>query len=91
MVPRLEEDDARFHEIHLRARKDLKFMEDAPSAARLSSEFLTQAGVRHTHIPLASVGLHGNGHMEMLEMNNLEIAGFYEQWLLQNIYSGSRS
>jgi len=50
-----------------------------------TANFLTQAGVKNTHLYLASVGLHGNGHMEMLEMNNLEIAAFYEKWLRQNV------
>lgn len=31
------------------------------------SEFLSQAGVRHTHIPAASIGPYGNGHMGMIE------------------------
>ncbi len=51
-----------------------------------TSNFLTQAGVANTHLYLASVGLHGNGHMEMLEMNNLEIAAYYEKWLDQHVH-----
>jgi len=31
------------------------------------------------------VGIRGNGHMQMLEKNNLEIAAFYEKWLLKRI------
>jgi pimeloyl-ACP methyl ester carboxylesterase len=50
-----------------------------------TANFLTQAGVKNTHLYLSSVGLHGNGHMEMLEMNNLEIAAFYENWLRKNV------
>jgi pimeloyl-ACP methyl ester carboxylesterase len=50
-----------------------------------TANFLTQAGVKNIHLYLASVGLRGNGHMEMLEMNNLEIAAFYEKWLRQNV------
>jgi len=36
---------------------------------------LEQAGVRPVWIKLADVGVHGNGHMMMLEKNNTEIAG----------------
>jgi pimeloyl-ACP methyl ester carboxylesterase len=50
-----------------------------------TSEFLTQAGVKHEHIPLATVGILGNGHMEMLEMNNLTIAAFYQSWLASHL------
>jgi pimeloyl-ACP methyl ester carboxylesterase len=37
-------------------------------------KYLEQAGVRVTWIKLADVGIHGNGHMMMLEKNNAEIA-----------------
>lgn len=36
--------------------------------------YLRQAGVDVEHVHLADHGLHGNGHMMMLERNNLEIA-----------------
>jgi pimeloyl-ACP methyl ester carboxylesterase len=39
-----------------------------------TSKFLTQAGVKNTHVRLENFGIHGNGHMMMLEKNNLEIA-----------------
>lgn len=47
----------------------------------LTSRTLTQCGVEHDFVPLASVGIHGNGHMMMLEKNNLEIADFILSWL----------
>ena len=50
-----------------------------------TSDFLTQAGVANTWLNLASAGIKGNGHMQMIEMNNLEIAGYYERWLLQKL------
>ncbi|VFU08690.1 conserved exported protein of unknown function [Methylocella tundrae] len=50
-----------------------------------TSKFLTQAGVKNEHVPLATVGILGNGHMEMLEMNNLMIAAFYQSWLAANL------
>jgi pimeloyl-ACP methyl ester carboxylesterase len=50
-----------------------------------TSAFLTQAGVKNDYLYLPTVGIHGNGHMEMLEKNNLVIAAFYERWLLQHL------
>ena len=50
-----------------------------------TSQFLRQAGVEHTFARLADVGLRGNGHMMMLEKNNLEIARYFDQWLQANV------
>ena len=33
------------------------------------------------HVRLKDVGIHGNGHMMMLEKNNLEIAAYMDDWL----------
>jgi pimeloyl-ACP methyl ester carboxylesterase len=46
-----------------------------------TAKFLTQAGVRNDHVRLENVGIHGNGHMMMLEKNNLAIAAYIERWL----------
>jgi pimeloyl-ACP methyl ester carboxylesterase len=46
-----------------------------------TSAYLRQAGVENTHIKLADWGIHGNGHMMMLEKNNLEIAQVIYDWL----------
>ena len=46
-----------------------------------TSLFLKQAGVEHTFVRLADVGIRGNGHMMMLEKNNLEIARYLDQWM----------
>lgn len=46
-----------------------------------TSAFLTQAGVKNNWLYLPTVGITGNGHMEMLEANNLEIAALDELWL----------
>lgn len=46
-----------------------------------TSEYLTQAGVKHAFVRLPSVGIHGNGHMMMLEKNNLEIAHYIDTWI----------
>jgi pimeloyl-ACP methyl ester carboxylesterase len=46
-----------------------------------TAAYLTQAGVKNTYIRLADVGIHGNGHMMMLERNNAAIAGVMLAWL----------
>src|SRR5213593_485749 len=43
--------------------------------------YLEQAGVHPAWIKLADVGIHGNGHMLMLEKNNMEIAAVMSTWL----------
>lgn len=50
-----------------------------------TSAFLTQAGVPNDYVYLPTAGIRGNGHMQMLEKNNLQIAAFYEKWLLQRL------
>ena len=44
-------------------------------------QYLTQAGVANTFIRLADRGIAGNGHMMMIEKNNLKIAGVIAEWL----------
>lgn len=46
-----------------------------------TSAFLSQAGVKHDFIRLPDKGIKGNGHMMMLEKNNLEIAALIADWL----------
>jgi len=41
--------------------------------------------VEHTFVRLESVGVRGNGHMMMLEKNNLDISAFMAQWLRENV------
>jgi len=50
-----------------------------------TSQYLTQAGVPNERVRLQDVGIHGNGHMMMLEKNNLEIAAFMETWLRKKL------
>src|SRR6185295_18055106 len=52
---------------------------------RCTSEFLKQAGVKHEFVRLPSLGIRGNGHMMMLEKNNLEIAAELVKWAQQNV------
>jgi len=44
-------------------------------------KYLEQAGVQATWVKLGDVAIHGNGHMVMLEKNNLEIAEVMSRWL----------
>ena len=50
-----------------------------------TSRFLAQAGVEHDYVRLAEVGIRGNGHMMMLEKNNLEIAEYFREWLREKL------
>ena len=43
--------------------------------------FLRQAGVDVKHLKLADVGIHGNGHLQFLEENNLQIIEVLEKWI----------
>lgn len=43
--------------------------------------YLLQAGVDVEFLELAKVGVHGNGHMMFLELNNLEVAGKILPWI----------
>ncbi|HUD86449.1 MAG TPA: alpha/beta hydrolase [Xanthobacteraceae bacterium] len=46
-----------------------------------TAAYLTRAGVTNTFVHLADHGIHGNGHMMMLEKNSDAIAGVIEGWL----------
>jgi pimeloyl-ACP methyl ester carboxylesterase len=46
-----------------------------------TADYLEQAGVHNTHLRLEKLGIHGNGHMMMLENNNQVIAGLLASWL----------
>ena len=50
-----------------------------------TSKFLAQAGVKHQFVRLPEVGIRGNGHMMMLEKNNLEVAAFLGGWVAKNV------
>jgi pimeloyl-ACP methyl ester carboxylesterase len=49
------------------------------------AKYLTQAGVSNTWVNLADVGIHGNAHMIMVEMNALQSAAYVATWLIQNV------
>lgn len=46
-----------------------------------TAAYLKQAGVPVEFVRLEDLGIKGNGHMSMIEMNNLEVAGFIVRWL----------
>jgi pimeloyl-ACP methyl ester carboxylesterase len=50
-----------------------------------TSKYLAQAGVKHSFVRLPDAGIQGNGHMMMLEKNNLQIAAFLQGWIQKNI------
>ncbi len=52
----------------------------------LVSHLLGQCGVSHTFVRLEEAGIHGNGHMMMLEKNNLEIADLILDWISRSIH-----
>jgi len=46
-----------------------------------TSKYLTQAGVANTFMRLEDQGIHGNGHMVMLEKNSQEVAALLRKWI----------
>jgi pimeloyl-ACP methyl ester carboxylesterase len=50
-----------------------------------TAKYLAQAGVKAEYIPLQKAGIFGNGHMVMIEKNNLEIAKLIDDWIVKNV------
>jgi pimeloyl-ACP methyl ester carboxylesterase len=50
-----------------------------------TAKYLNQAGVKAQFVHLEDQGIRGNGHMAMIERNNLEIAHLIDEWLQQNV------
>jgi len=50
-----------------------------------TAKYLEQAGVKNTYIRLDDYGIRGNGHLVMLEKNNLEVAQLLSDWMKINI------
>ncbi|MGA2893590.1 MAG: alpha/beta hydrolase [Xanthobacteraceae bacterium] len=50
-----------------------------------TAKYLKQAGMNVEWLPLQSKGIHGNGHMVMLEKNNLAIAKVIDDWVVKNV------
>jgi pimeloyl-ACP methyl ester carboxylesterase len=55
-----------------------------------TAAWLKDAGVRNTMIRLADVGIHGNGHMMMIEKNSDAIAAVIANWLATNVPTKER-
>lgn len=49
------------------------------------SRWLREAGVDNDMVRLEDVGIRGNGHMVMLEKNNLEVADWIHGWVQKNV------
>lgn len=54
--------------------------------AHCVANWLKQAGVMAELLRLEDKGIHGNGHMMMLERNNLEIASLLNDWIDTNVF-----
>jgi pimeloyl-ACP methyl ester carboxylesterase len=50
-----------------------------------TAKYLNQAGMKVEWLPLEKKGIHGNGHMVMIEKNNLEIAKVIDDWVVRNV------
>jgi pimeloyl-ACP methyl ester carboxylesterase len=50
-----------------------------------TAKYLAQAGVKTELIRLQDKGIHGNGHMVMIEKNNLDIARVVDEWVQKNV------
>jgi pimeloyl-ACP methyl ester carboxylesterase len=52
-----------------------------------TSQYLRRAGVANDLVRLGEHGIHGNGHMMMIEKNNLEVARLIADWISQHAWS----
>src|SRR5712691_386782 len=50
-----------------------------------TAKYLNQAGVKTEYIRLQDKGIRGNGHMVMIEKNNLDIARLLDDWMQANV------
>ena len=57
----------------------------SPDLRHGTAKYLNQAGVKTEYIPLQNAGIHGNGHMVMIEKNNLAIAKVIDDWVVKNV------
>ena len=48
-------------------------------------KYLNQAGLKTEWLPLQKAGIRGNGHMVMIEKNNLAIAKVIDDWAKKNV------
>ncbi len=50
-----------------------------------TAKYLNQAGVKTEFIRLEDKGIRGNGHVVMIEKNNLDVAHVVDEWVLKNV------
>ena len=50
-----------------------------------TAKYLNQAGVKTELVRLQDKGIYGNGHVVMIEKNNLDIAHVVDEWVLKNV------
>ena len=50
-----------------------------------TAKYLNQAGVKTEYIRLQDKGIRGNGHMVMIEKNNLDVARLLDDWMQLNV------
>jgi len=50
-----------------------------------TEKYLKQAGMAIEWMRLGDMGIHGNGHMVMIEKNNLDIAKVIDDWAAKNV------
>jgi pimeloyl-ACP methyl ester carboxylesterase len=50
-----------------------------------TAKYLNQAGMKTEYIRLQDKGISGNGHMVMIEKNNLDIARLIDEWAQKNV------
>lgn len=50
-----------------------------------TAKYMRQAGVNVDFVRLEDKGIHGNGHMVMLELNNLKVAEFLAKWMKDKV------
>ena len=50
-----------------------------------TAKYLNQAGVKAEYIRLQDKGIMGNGHMVMIEKNNLDIARLVDEWVVNKV------
>jgi pimeloyl-ACP methyl ester carboxylesterase len=50
-----------------------------------TAKYLVQAGVKTEYIRLQDKGVFGNGHMVMIEKNNLDVAKVVDDWAVKNV------
>ena len=55
-----------------------------------TDKYLTQAGVPHTWLKLADIGIHGNGHFMFIEKNSDQVAGVVLRWIERNVRGNRR-